>query len=139
MAARELGGLGLADALDLTLLMRETDRWRYERAAVRWLERFIEERRPTLSEIALASAALAEVGGAGDASLRDLLRSADRNPFGARRRNKRRVRVTLGLETALEQPDQQHDDYDQRYESTSDVHAHTPFAVAVGWLVIEKR
>jgi hypothetical protein len=75
MAARELGGLSLADALDLTLLMREVDRWRYERAAVRWLERFIEERRPTLSELALASAALAEVGGAGDASLRDLLRS----------------------------------------------------------------
>lgn len=35
----------------------------------------IEERRPTLSEIALASVALAEVGGTGDGSLRDLLRS----------------------------------------------------------------
>jgi hypothetical protein len=78
MAARELGGLRLADALDLTLLIRETDRWRYERAAVRWLERFIEERRPTLGETALASAALAEVGGAGDGSLRDLLRMAAR-------------------------------------------------------------
>jgi hypothetical protein len=54
--------------------MRETDRWRYERAAVRWLERFIEERRPTLSEIALAIAALAEIGGAGNGSLRELLR-----------------------------------------------------------------
>jgi hypothetical protein len=31
-AARELGGLNLADALDLTLLIRETDTWRYERA-----------------------------------------------------------------------------------------------------------
>jgi len=75
VAARELGGLSLAEALDLTLLIRETDRWRYERAAVRWLERLIEERRPTLAEIALASAALAEVGGAGDGSLRDLLRA----------------------------------------------------------------
>lgn len=37
---------------------------------VRWLGRFIEERRPTLAEIALASTALAEVGGTGDASLR---------------------------------------------------------------------
>jgi hypothetical protein len=63
MAARELGGLNLAEAPDLTLLMRETDRWGYERAAVRWLERFIEERGPTLAEIALATAALAEVGG----------------------------------------------------------------------------
>jgi hypothetical protein len=47
--------------------------------------------------------------------------------------------VALGLETALEQPDQQHDDYDQRYESASDVHAHTPFAVARRLVVIEKR
>jgi hypothetical protein len=76
MAARELGGLSLADALDLTLLMRETDRWRYERAAVRCLERVMEERKPTLSEIALASAALADVGGAGEGSLRHLLRAA---------------------------------------------------------------
>jgi hypothetical protein len=69
-------GLNLADALDLTLLIRETDRWRYERAAVRWLKRFIEERQPTFSELALARAALAQMGGAGDASLRDLLREA---------------------------------------------------------------
>jgi hypothetical protein len=53
MAARDLGGLSLSDALDLTLLMRETDRWRYERAAVRSLQRFIEERTPTLAELAL--------------------------------------------------------------------------------------
>jgi hypothetical protein len=78
MAARELGGLSLADALDLALLIRETNTWRYERAAVRWLERFMEERRPTLAEIALASAALAEVGGAGDGSLRELLHSRRR-------------------------------------------------------------
>jgi hypothetical protein len=76
MAARELGGLNLAEALELTLLMRETNRWRYERAAVRWLERFIEERRPTLSEIALARTAITEIGGAGDGSMRDLLRAA---------------------------------------------------------------
>jgi hypothetical protein len=69
-----MGGLNLAEALDLTLRMRETDGWRYERAAVRWLERFIEERKPTLSEIVLAGAALADVGGAGDASLRQILR-----------------------------------------------------------------
>jgi hypothetical protein len=56
--------------------MRETDHWRYERAAVRWLQRFIEERNPTLGEVALAIAALAELGGAGDGSLRDLLRVA---------------------------------------------------------------
>jgi len=43
MAARELDGLSLTDALDLTLLIREADRRRYERAAVRWLERFIQD------------------------------------------------------------------------------------------------
>jgi hypothetical protein len=59
----------------MTLLMRERDRWRYERAAVRWLERFIEERRPTLSEIALASTALAEIGGAGMPACGTFLRS----------------------------------------------------------------
>jgi hypothetical protein len=74
MAARELGGLNLAEALDLTLLMRETDRWKYERAAVRWLQHFIGERRPTLNEIVPAGAALADIGGAGDPSLRQLLR-----------------------------------------------------------------
>jgi hypothetical protein len=74
MAARELGGLSLADALDLTLLMRDVETWRYERAAVRWLQRFIEEKRPTLAEIALASTALADRGGAGEGALRQLLR-----------------------------------------------------------------
>jgi hypothetical protein len=75
MAARELGGLNLAEALDLTLLMRETDRWRYERAAVRWLERLIEERRPTLAELALASAALPGSAAPETEGRRDLLRS----------------------------------------------------------------
>lgn len=75
MAAREMGGLSLTDALDLTLLIREVDRWRYKRAAVRWLERFIEERQ-LLAKLALACSALPEVGGAEDGSLRDLLRSA---------------------------------------------------------------
>jgi hypothetical protein len=70
---------GSRPARRMALLIRETDRWRYQRAAVRWLERFIQERRQTLSEIALASAALTEIGGAGDGSLRDLLRSRRRS------------------------------------------------------------
>jgi hypothetical protein len=57
-----LGSLNLTEALDLTLLIRETDRWRYERTAIRWLERFIEERRPTLAELALALAADTRAG-----------------------------------------------------------------------------
>jgi hypothetical protein len=42
MAAREMGGLPLADALLLCELLANTDPARYERAALRWLERFID-------------------------------------------------------------------------------------------------
>jgi hypothetical protein len=61
MAAREMGGLSLADALSLCELLSNTDPARYERAALRWLERFIDERLPPLTEVALAAAALAEL------------------------------------------------------------------------------
>jgi hypothetical protein len=43
MAAREMGGLSLADALSLCELLANVDPARYERAALRWLQRFIEE------------------------------------------------------------------------------------------------
>ena len=46
MAAREMGGLSLADALLLCELLANTDPARYERAALRWLQRFIDERLP---------------------------------------------------------------------------------------------
>jgi hypothetical protein len=38
-AAREMGGLSLADALLLCELLAATDPKRYERAALRWLQR----------------------------------------------------------------------------------------------------
>jgi hypothetical protein len=41
MAAREMGGLSLAAALMLCELLANTDPARYERPALRWLERFI--------------------------------------------------------------------------------------------------
>jgi hypothetical protein len=44
MAAREMGGLSLTDALSLCELLANTDPARYERAALRWLQRFIDER-----------------------------------------------------------------------------------------------
>jgi len=37
MAAREMGGLSLADAFQLCELLANTDPARYERAALRWL------------------------------------------------------------------------------------------------------
>src|SRR5512132_3539215 len=61
MAAREMGGLSLADALLLCELLANTDPARYERSALRWLQRFIDERLPTLTEVALAASALAEL------------------------------------------------------------------------------
>jgi hypothetical protein len=61
MAAREMGGLSLADALLLCELLAKTDVARYERAALRWLQRFIGELLPPLTEVALAASALAEL------------------------------------------------------------------------------
>lgn len=61
MAAREMGGLSLADALLLCELLANVDPARYERAALRWLQRFIDERLPPLTEVALAASALAEL------------------------------------------------------------------------------
>jgi hypothetical protein len=49
------------DALLLCELLAKVDPARYERAALRWLERFINERLPPLTEIALAASALAEL------------------------------------------------------------------------------
>jgi hypothetical protein len=60
-AAREMGGLSLADALLFCELLANTDPARYERAALRWLQRFIDERLPPLAEVALAASALAEL------------------------------------------------------------------------------
>src|SRR6476469_3124032 len=60
-AAREMGGLSLADALSLCELLANTDPTRYERAALRWLQRFIDERLPPLTEVALAASALTEL------------------------------------------------------------------------------
>jgi hypothetical protein len=57
----EVGGLSLAAALSLCVVPAASDPERYERAALRWLQRFIEERLPPLTEVALAAAALAEL------------------------------------------------------------------------------
>jgi hypothetical protein len=49
------------DALSLCELLANTDPARYERAALRWLQRFVDERLPPLAEVALAASALAEL------------------------------------------------------------------------------
>jgi hypothetical protein len=57
--ARELGRLSLDEALELTILIAQKEPARLPRVAVRWLERFIQEREPTLGEVGLAVGALA--------------------------------------------------------------------------------
>jgi hypothetical protein len=49
------------DALLLGELLANVDPPRYERAALRWLARFIDERSPPLAEVGLAASALAEL------------------------------------------------------------------------------
>jgi hypothetical protein len=56
-----MGGLSVADALLLRELLAKTDVARYERAALCRLQRFIDERLPPLTEVALAASALAEL------------------------------------------------------------------------------
>lgn len=77
MAARELGQLSLEDALGLCVLYLQCDSGRHDRAAVRWLERLIAERRPSLEDVGLAVGALTELSnrnGNGAAALFQLRR-----------------------------------------------------------------
>ena len=61
MAARRMGRFTFADALSLCELLANTEPARYERAALRWLQRFIDDRLPPLTGVALAASALAEL------------------------------------------------------------------------------
>src|SRR6201996_8497425 len=60
-AARELPQVALDDALRICLVLRDGDRRRYDRAAVRWLGRFaLEGRAVTVRDLRSAARALAE-------------------------------------------------------------------------------
>jgi hypothetical protein len=66
MAAREMDRVTLANALALTLLIAEESPERYERAAMRWHARFVQEARGlSLPDARLALAALDSLSGAG--------------------------------------------------------------------------
>jgi hypothetical protein len=85
LAARELRGLALNDALDLVALIAEVQPERVERAAVRWHGRLeVETQLLTLAESHLALAALGALA-AGDKNAIEILRSL-----------LRRARPTLG-------------------------------------------
>jgi hypothetical protein len=68
--AAELPRVGLRDALEVCLLLRDADRDRFERAAVRWLGRFaLEARGVTLEAIQSAASALDAMPQRPDASM----------------------------------------------------------------------
>jgi hypothetical protein len=74
LAARELRGLALNDALDLVALIAEAQPERVERAAVRWHGRLeLEAQLLTLPESGLALAALSSLRG-GDPEAVEILR-----------------------------------------------------------------
>ena len=58
-AARELPNLLLEDALQLVHLYAERGSPKYEKAAMRWLERYLTEGEPRLEHFANVAAALA--------------------------------------------------------------------------------
>jgi hypothetical protein len=60
-AARELPNLSLEDALQLVHLYAERGSPKYERAAMRWLERYLVEGSPRLEHFAEITASLAEL------------------------------------------------------------------------------
>ncbi len=60
LAALELGRLSLDDALQLVHLYAERRSPKYERAALRWLERYLVETGPTLGDVAAIAALFVE-------------------------------------------------------------------------------
>ena len=71
LAAREAGNLSLGEALDAVVLYAEVEPARFERAAVRWLARFVTD--PSLLQAQVAVAALSELR-AGSEGAETLLR-----------------------------------------------------------------
>jgi hypothetical protein len=64
LAAREMGRVSLSESLALTALVAQKDTARHSRYAIRWLCRLLEEDpHLTIEEAALATSALAALGG----------------------------------------------------------------------------
>ena len=74
-AAAELPRVGLSDALEVCLLLRDQEGRRFERAAVRWLGRFaLEARNVTIEALERAAAALRTMPQAPDLAMETLSR-----------------------------------------------------------------
>jgi hypothetical protein len=84
LAARELGRVGLEDALELVLLYARADPVKFDRAAARWLGRFALERDTGLLELGVAISVLGAVGRL-DPDARAMLRRLIDRPNAQRR------------------------------------------------------
>jgi hypothetical protein len=73
-AARELGRLGLLDALDYLTLLASDGPDRYDRAAQRWLGRLLEESTLPPDEVAVASGCLRGLSAGYGEQSREVLR-----------------------------------------------------------------
>src|SRR5262245_39035987 len=83
-AARELGRLGLIDALDyLTLLATEAPD-RYDRAAQRWLSRLLDESTLSPDEVAVASGCLRGLAAGYEEQSREVLWALAKRRHGTR-------------------------------------------------------
>jgi len=60
LAAREMGSVTLEEAFELVVLYGELSEPRYERAALRYLQRYMTEASPSLTDVALVAGMLAE-------------------------------------------------------------------------------
>jgi hypothetical protein len=78
LAARECGNLTLEEALDLVCLYAEGEPAKFERAALRWLARFVSEAAPSLMQAQMALSALSELRADSAAPKRLLLELAAR-------------------------------------------------------------
>ena len=76
IAARELRGLSLADALDFTALVALRNRERSRRMAARWLQRWLDETAGvTIDDAVMVAGCLTALGGPGHEQGLALLRS----------------------------------------------------------------
>ena len=73
--AREMGQITLEEALDLLALMGRFGDKRFDRAAVRWLQRLLDERTLSLVDVQVVVANVAALASARRASAVDALRA----------------------------------------------------------------
>ena len=74
VAAREMGRLTLAETLDLVVLYAEVEPAKFERAAVRWFSRYLDEGKDvSLLKAHLALGALLDLRSGGDSAERLLV------------------------------------------------------------------